>query len=99
MGTTDTRVRVARRLVELSGRFVEDDGAAMSIPVRLSQEELAAWTGSSRDAVVKALRALRARGWIETRRREIRVTDLVALTAYASSGVGAEGLEPPTPSL
>ena len=50
----------------------------------LSQEELAGWAGASREAVVKALRQLRNRGWIETGRREIRVLDLPALVRRSS---------------
>ena len=46
----------------------------MTITLPLSQEELAGWTGSSREAVTKALRTLRELGWIETGRREISVT-------------------------
>jgi CRP/FNR family transcriptional regulator, cyclic AMP receptor protein len=54
------------------------------ISVPLTQEELAGWVGSSREAVSKALRALRARGWIETRRKAIVVIDLAALRRRAT---------------
>ena len=53
------------------------------IALPLSQQELAGWTGSSREAVAKALRMLRERGWIATRRREIVIHDLAALRRYA----------------
>ena len=45
----------------------------------LSQDELAAWSGASREAVARSLHMLRELGWIETRRREIRVLDVDAL--------------------
>jgi CRP-like cAMP-binding protein len=80
----DTVGRVARRLVELAERFGESDGAALRIALPLSQQELAGWTGSSREAANKALQSLRARGWIETQRRGIRVLDLEALRRRAT---------------
>jgi len=82
-GTHDTLGRVARRLVELAGRYGEPDGDGVRIALPLSQDELAGWTGSSREAVVKALRTMRARGWITTARREIRVLDAAALERRA----------------
>jgi CRP-like cAMP-binding protein len=78
-GALDTVGRIARLLVELAGRYGEEADGAISIRLPLSQEELAGWAGASREAVVKALRQLRSRGWIETARREIRVLDLRAL--------------------
>jgi DNA-binding GntR family transcriptional regulator len=45
----------------------------------MSQEELAAWSGASREAVARSLHLLRELGWIETRRREIKVLDVDAL--------------------
>jgi CRP/FNR family cyclic AMP-dependent transcriptional regulator len=75
----DTLGRVARRLVELADDFGEADGDGIRISLPLSQEELAGWTGSSREAVSKALRTLRGRGWIETRRRAITVLDVDSL--------------------
>jgi len=75
----DTLGRVARRLVELADDNGEADGDGIRISLPLSQEELAGWTGSSREAVSKALRTLRGRGWIETRRRAITVLDIESL--------------------
>lgn len=78
-GSFDTTGRVARRLVELAEEYGTTDEADLRIDVGLSQEELAGWTGSSREAVSKALRSLRDRGWIETGRRTIVVHDLESL--------------------
>jgi CRP/FNR family transcriptional regulator, cyclic AMP receptor protein len=77
--------RVARRLVELAEQFgvpCPDGGVRIDVPI--TQEDLAGWTGSSREAVGKALQALRRRGWIATGRRQITVADLEALRARAS---------------
>jgi CRP/FNR family transcriptional regulator, cyclic AMP receptor protein len=67
--------RVAARLVELVDRHGEpfDGGIAITLP--LSQEELAGWTGSSREAIAKALHTLRDLGCIRTERRRIIVLD------------------------
>jgi CRP/FNR family transcriptional regulator, cyclic AMP receptor protein len=74
-----TTSRVADRLLELCERFGSQEGEVIRIALQLSQEELAGWTGSSIEAVGRALRTMRTLGWIETRRREIRVRDLDAL--------------------
>ncbi len=68
--------RVARRLLDLA-EPAAPSGSTQE--VSLSHEELAAWTASSREAVSKALSAMRALGWIETRRRAIVIADLEAL--------------------
>jgi len=83
-GALDTIGRIASLIVELAERYGEKTESVIAIRLPLSQEELAGWAGASREAVVKALRQLRARGWIETARREIRVLDLPALARRAS---------------
>jgi CRP/FNR family transcriptional regulator, cyclic AMP receptor protein len=82
-GAFDTTGRVAARLVELAERFgrTVDDGVRIDLP--MSQDELAGWTGSSREAVTKALRALREEGWIRTGRLYVVVLDLAALRERA----------------
>jgi CRP/FNR family cyclic AMP-dependent transcriptional regulator len=78
----DVLGRVARRIDELA-----EDGTAttegIQIDAGLSQEDLAAWTAASREAVSKALGAMRTLGWIETRRRVIVVRDRSALRRHA----------------
>lgn len=80
----DTPGRVAARIVELADRFgqPQPDGSIL-ITLTLSQEELATWVGSSREATVKALGQLRGLGWLETGRRRILVNDLQALQKRA----------------
>lgn len=75
----DAEGRVAKALVELAERYGEETDAGLRISVALSQEELAGWLGASRESVSKALQTLRARGWIETHRRGITVSDMDAL--------------------
>jgi CRP/FNR family cyclic AMP-dependent transcriptional regulator len=76
--------RVAARLIELVDRHGEpfDGGIAITLP--LSQEELAGWTGSSREAVAKALHTLRGLGCIRTERRRIIVLDHEELRRQAA---------------
>jgi CRP-like cAMP-binding protein len=80
----DTLARVATRILELAERFGDEQDERISIAHPLSQEELAAWTGCSRDSVVKALGSMRALGWIETGRRHITVLDARSLRRRSS---------------
>jgi CRP-like cAMP-binding protein len=79
----DSVGRVAARLVELSQDHGQpaEEGVAITLPI--SQDELAGWVGSSREAVSKALHVLRELGWVETRRRRITVLDPEALRRRA----------------
>jgi CRP-like cAMP-binding protein len=76
LSVQDTMARVAARILELSERFGNKAGTGVEINLPISQEELASWTGCSRDSVVKALQAMRGLGWIETGRRRITVLEL-----------------------
>lgn len=80
----DTVARVARRLFELAERFGVATAAGVEIRLPMTQDELAAWTGASRVGVSQALKALRDRGWIETRRRSITILDMEALKRRAT---------------
>ena len=79
----DTPGRVARRIVELADQYGEPVTGGVRITLSLTQDELAGWTGASREAVSKALRHFRDRGWIETGRRSIVVLDGDALRTLA----------------
>jgi CRP/FNR family cyclic AMP-dependent transcriptional regulator len=78
-GAYDTTGRVAARLVELAERFGSETPDGVRIGLPLSQDELAGWTGASREAVSKALRTLRTEGLIRTGRLRVVVRDLDAL--------------------
>ncbi|GAA1024002.1 Crp/Fnr family transcriptional regulator [Acrocarpospora pleiomorpha] len=82
-GAFDTTGRVATRLVELAERYGEATNEGVRVMLPLSQDELAGWTGASREAVSKALRSLRDRGLIETGRRRVIIYDLEGLRKRA----------------
>jgi CRP/FNR family transcriptional regulator, cyclic AMP receptor protein len=71
--TRDVTARIAGRLIELAETSGEPADRGVRITLPLSQDELGAWAGASREAVARSLHLLRELGWIETRRREIRV--------------------------
>jgi CRP/FNR family transcriptional regulator, cyclic AMP receptor protein len=81
--TQDVVGRVARRLLELGERFGVAENGRTEIELPLSQEELAAWTGSSREAVSKALQVLRTLHIVETGRKHITLLDADALRRRA----------------
>jgi CRP-like cAMP-binding protein len=83
--TVDTLGRVAIRLVELCDRFGEPAGEHVDVALPISQEELAGWACASLESVARALQTMRSLGWIETRRRAIRVLDLAAVRRAATS--------------
>ena len=80
----DVVVRVAVRLVELCDRFGAERDGHVDTGLAISQDELAAWAGASREAVAKAMGILRSLGWVQTERRRILVLDLPALRRYSS---------------
>lgn len=84
-GAGDALGRVCARLVEIVERHGEparEDAIVVQSPV--SQSDLASWAGLSREAVVKALRALRQLGWIESEGRTITIRDLEAVRRRAT---------------
>jgi len=82
-GAYDSVGRVARRLVELAEEHGRRTGDGIRIMAGLTQSELAGFTGSSREAVSRALRMLRDEGLITTHRRGITVHDIDALRSRA----------------
>ena len=82
-GAFDTTGRVATRLIELAERYGEQTSAGVRVALPLSQDELAGWTGASREAVSKALRSLRDRRLIETGRRRVTIHELEGLRKRA----------------
>lgn len=81
LGTVDVVGRVCARIAELAMTQGPDPG--------VSQQDLADWAGVSRDGVVRALTELRARGWIETGRRRLRVLDPDAVRHRAGTSLPA----------
>jgi CRP/FNR family transcriptional regulator, cyclic AMP receptor protein len=82
LASLDVVARVARRVLELSAR-VGEAGADGAVDVAVTQDELAAWAGASREAVSKALGVLRTLGCVRTGRRRIAVLDEAALRRRA----------------
>ena len=80
----DALGRVAVRLTELCERFGRSDGDHVDVLLPITQEELAGWAGASLESVARALQTMRGLGWIETRRRAIRVLDPAAVRRAAS---------------
>jgi CRP/FNR family transcriptional regulator, cyclic AMP receptor protein len=83
MASLDVVARVARRLVDLGERF----GAARAdggVEVSVTHEELAAWTGASRESVTKGLHVLRTLGCVATHRGHITVLDQAKLRRRAA---------------
>jgi CRP/FNR family cyclic AMP-dependent transcriptional regulator len=84
LGTADVVGRVCRRLAELatSHGVQMDDGVL--VRGAISQQELADWSGISRDGVVRALGELRRLGWVDTGRQRLLIRDLDAITRRAA---------------
>jgi CRP-like cAMP-binding protein len=83
-GALDAVGRVCRRLVEMMERFGDGVGDEVVIGGPLTQVDIAAWAGLSREAVVKALHAMRRLGWVRTDVRSIAVLDAAAVRARAA---------------
>jgi CRP/FNR family transcriptional regulator, cyclic AMP receptor protein len=85
LATQDSVGRVARRLIELGA---EPLGATPAGPyeIELTQDELARWTGTTRETVSRALRLMRQLGWVTTGHRTITVLDPVAVRARGGDG-------------
>lgn len=83
--TAGSFARVATRLVELVERFgVEREDGAIEVALPLTQEELAAWSASSRESTARALHTLRELGLLETHRRRLVVRDPERLRPHAA---------------
>ena len=83
-GANDALGRVCQRLVELGERYGVDDGdGRLVVTAPMSQQDLAAWAGLSREAVVKGLRALRTLGWIEMDGRRVVIIDRASVSQRA----------------
>jgi CRP-like cAMP-binding protein len=68
----------------MMGRYGQATADRVAIASPLSQAEMAGWAGLSREAIVKALGALRALGWITSNGRTITVVDAASIRDRAS---------------
>jgi len=80
-GSQDALARVSRRLVELAPPVT--GAGSTEVELGISQQELAARCGLSREAVVKSLRVLRTLGWIEQVGRRLVLHDVSAIRERA----------------
>ncbi|MBD0738515.1 Crp/Fnr family transcriptional regulator [Streptomyces sp. CBMA29] len=82
--------RLAACLVQLADRAGRAEGGTVAIRLPLSQHEIAAAVGATREAVAKALRLLRDEGLVSTGPRTITVADLEPLRLLGGRP-GADG--------
>ena len=82
IATADAVTRVANRLIDLTAEAITDDGLPTTVDLPVSQQDLAEWSGLSREAVVRALRVLRDDGAIQTGRRSVVVLDQDCLSRH-----------------
>lgn len=85
LATQDSVGRVAKRLLDLSAEHGPPAGGGTSVDVSLTQDELARWTGATRETVSRALRLMRQLGWVATGNRTITVLDAEALRRRAGA--------------
>jgi CRP-like cAMP-binding protein len=81
--TVDALGRLCRCLLDLADRYGEPGPGGRNVQVPFAQHDLAAWTGLSREAIVKGLRTLRTLGWIETSGRRLTLLDETAVRVRA----------------
>ncbi|MBV9915169.1 MAG: Crp/Fnr family transcriptional regulator [Solirubrobacterales bacterium] len=86
LATRDSVGRIAKRLLELSAEHGAPAGPGRRIELSLSQDELARWTGATRETVSRALRLMRQLGWVATDHRTITVLDAAALRERVGEG-------------
>jgi CRP/FNR family cyclic AMP-dependent transcriptional regulator len=81
---SDTLGRLSSRIVELADRYGSAGEDGIVVPLPISQDELASWTGASRAGVAQALQTLRELGWLSTERRKMIVRDVDSLRARSA---------------
>jgi CRP/FNR family cyclic AMP-dependent transcriptional regulator len=78
----DTVTRAARQLLELTRRYAEHQSAGARVELSITQDELAAWIGTTRESAARALARFRDAGCVTTRRGHVVITDIAALQAF-----------------
>jgi CRP/FNR family cyclic AMP-dependent transcriptional regulator len=79
LATQDSVGRIAKRLLELAADHGTKVEGGTRIELSLTQDELASWTGATRETVSRALRLMRSLGWVATGQRLITILDADAL--------------------
>lgn len=76
-------VRLSRILLDLAARAGVKGDSSITIPIELSQEDLAGLIGASRSTVARMLNKLRREGVIRTGYRSITITKAAWLNGAA----------------
>jgi CRP/FNR family cyclic AMP-dependent transcriptional regulator len=76
--------RVVSRLLQLGEDVREHTGVLRPVVLSLSQDDLAAWVGASREATSRALGHLRSAGLVDTGRHRITVLDPAVLSQHGA---------------
>ncbi len=79
----DIGTRLAGQLVELCETYGEHSGRAPGVELRINQDDLAAWIGTTRESVGRALARFRGDGLLTTGRGRIRIHDVDELSLAA----------------
>jgi CRP-like cAMP-binding protein len=85
LATQDSVGRLAKRLLELAADHGSPTERGTRIGLPLSQDELASWTGATRETVSRALRLMRSLGWVVTDHGSITILDPAALRERSSA--------------
>jgi CRP/FNR family transcriptional regulator, cyclic AMP receptor protein len=86
LATQDSVGRVSKRLLDLAADHGVQSAEGTRIELSLTQDELARWTGATRETVSRALRLMRQLGWVSTDHRTITVLDPGALRQRSGGG-------------
>ncbi len=79
--SNSARVRTGRMLVELASLRMRHSGVAERYELAITQADLAAWIGATRESTARALADFRRAGLVSTSRGRIVVHDAPALSA------------------
>ena len=79
-------VRLAKAVYQLAVKYAQPVPTGLRLDVQLSQRELGAMTGLSRETINKQLSTWRTCGWIEHVDGQITITDAEALRTLAEEG-------------
>lgn len=84
-GTQSTTARAGSLLLELGEKFRRHGPSVDSIELPITQDELAAWIGATREATARSLATFRKAGAISTGRNKIVLHGLDSLTSLTAA--------------
>jgi CRP/FNR family transcriptional regulator, anaerobic regulatory protein len=98
MAAVAADVRLARFLVQLSGRMAERGQSARRLRLCMNRRDIANHLGLAHETISRCFRLLSDRGWLNVDNREVELLDFEGLRRCARSTRGLaddDGLEPP----